>query len=73
MPARTNALPYAKPLTTLDGDRYRATFVGRIPPRRWQADSTLTYTSTMPPGRRDPMFQRHHLELEILIVIACLL
>ena len=31
----------AEPLITLDGDRYRATFVGRIPPRRGRADSTL--------------------------------
>lgn len=31
----------AEPLTTLDGDRYRATFVGRIPPRRGRADSAL--------------------------------
>jgi glycogen debranching enzyme len=36
----------AEPLTTLDGDRYRATFVGRIPPRRGRADSMLMVLRT---------------------------
>jgi glycogen debranching enzyme len=36
----------AEPLTTLEGDRYRATFVGRIPPRRGRADSTLLVLRT---------------------------
>ncbi|HZD13812.1 MAG TPA: glycogen debranching N-terminal domain-containing protein [Pseudonocardiaceae bacterium] len=36
----------SEPLTTLDGDRYRATFVGRIPPRRGRADSTLLVLRT---------------------------
>jgi len=36
----------AEPLTTLDGDRYRATFVGRIPPRRGRAESTLMVLRT---------------------------
>ena len=36
----------AEPLTTLDGHRYRATFVGRIPPRRGRADSTLMVLRT---------------------------
>ncbi|HZD15633.1 MAG TPA: glycogen debranching N-terminal domain-containing protein [Pseudonocardiaceae bacterium] len=36
----------AEPLITLDGDRYRATFVGRIPPRRGRADSTLMVLRT---------------------------
>jgi hypothetical protein len=36
----------AEPLTTLDGDRYRATFVGPIPPRRGRADSTLMVLRT---------------------------
>src|SRR5947209_8961769 len=36
----------AEPLTTLDGDRYRATFVGRIPPRRGRAHSTLLVLRT---------------------------
>jgi glycogen debranching enzyme len=36
----------AEPLTILDGDRYRATFVGRIPPRRGRAHSTLLVLRT---------------------------
>ena len=35
-----------EPLTTLEGDRYRATFVGRTLPRRGRADSTLLVLRT---------------------------
>jgi glycogen debranching enzyme len=70
---RLDGLP-VEPLTTVDDDPYRATFVARTPPRRGLADSTLLVlrTRSVGDGMREDVVVRNlgREAAEVLVTVA---